>query len=79
VPYLRVLAANARGRAQLAALRKSCPLPLVTKAAAGRELPDPARRVFALGAAAEDVYVLGCPDPAARAGGRDWRDRPVML
>ncbi|MBR4425242.1 MAG: hypothetical protein IKS66_04780, partial [Oscillospiraceae bacterium] len=63
----------------LAALRTRCMLPLVTKAAAGRRLPDPARRVFALCAAAEDVYVLGCPDPAERGGGRDWRCCPVML
>ena len=79
VPYLRVLAANARGRAHLAALRKRCPLPIVTKAAAGRKLPGAAGRIFALGARAEDVYVLGCPDPAAREGGQDWRCGPVML
>lgn len=79
VPYLRVLAANERGRAHLAALRKTCPLPIVTKPAAGRKLPNPAGRVFALCAAAEDVYVLGRPDPAARGGGQDWRVGPVML
>ncbi|MBR3860264.1 MAG: nucleotidyltransferase family protein [Oscillospiraceae bacterium] len=79
VPYLRVLAANERGRAHLAALRKTCPLPLITKPAAGRKLPENAGRVFALCARAEDVYVLGCPDSAAREGGQDWRAGPVLL
>lgn len=37
-PYLRVLAMDRRGRAHLAALKKSCPLPIITKPAQFKSL-----------------------------------------
>ncbi|MBR1659322.1 MAG: nucleotidyltransferase family protein, partial [Oscillospiraceae bacterium] len=77
-PYLRVLAANGRGREVLAFLRKRCPLPLITKPA-DRRLDARGERVFSLCAAAADFYVLGFPDPAQRLGGRDVRTSPIML
>ena len=79
VPYLRVLAANAAGRAQLAQLRESCPLPIVTKPAAARALPGEAGRVFALCARAADLWRLACPDAQARRGGEDWKTSPILL
>ena len=38
-----------------------------------------AQKLFALGAAAEDLYVLGFGALSERAGGSDWRHTPVMI
>ena len=70
-PYLRVLAANERGRALLRDMRKSASLPVITKPADARGMPE-----FHLTADAHDLYVLAQPD---KAPGRDWRHSPVML
>ncbi len=78
-PYARVLAANGRGRALLRELAKSGGTPLVTKPAAVKKLPAEARAVFALGADAHDLYVLGYGDTALRRGGEDWRRGPFLL
>ena len=43
-----------------------------------RELPEGCEAIFTLGARAHDFYVLGCPDPARRRPGGDWRASPVM-
>ena len=77
VPYIRVLAANARGRELLAMMRKTAAVPVVTKPADGRKLPEEGRRLFALEARATDLYDLACPmiPPA----GREWRESPVIL
>ena len=75
-PYLRVLGADAAGRALLARMRERAALPVLTKPAAARSLDAPSRRVFALEAGAEDFYALGCED---RRGGAEWRRGPVML
>ncbi len=77
-PYARVLAANERGRAHLAALRDRS-LPILTKPAAIRSFGGEALTVFELGARAHDLYVLGCRDPEARRGGEDWRRGPAIL
>lgn len=63
--YLRVLAANERGRALLHTMRKTASLPVITKPADGKNDPE-----FCLTAAAHDLYVLACAD---RAPGQDWR------
>lgn len=76
-PYARVLAANSRGRTLLRELAKSG-APLVTKPAAVKKLPGQAQAVFALGAAAHDLYVLGYEDAARRRGGEDWRRGPFL-
>ena len=78
-PYLRVLAANKRGRALLAEMRECATLPMVTKPASVRELDGRANRVFALEAAATDFYSLACSDPERRRGGGEWCSVPVML
>ena len=69
--YLRVLAANERGRALLARMRKAAALPVITKPADARDFPD-----FRLGADAHDLYVLAQPD---KTPGLDWRHSPAML
>lgn len=78
-PYLRVLSANARGRALLAEMRAAAALPVITKPAAARELDQGARRVFELEAGATDLFVLGFSDPERRRGGAEWRAGPVIL
>ena len=70
-PYLRVLAANERGRALLRTMRETASLPVITKPADAREMPE-----FCLTADAHDLYVLAQPD---KTPGQDWRRSPVML
>lgn len=79
LPYLRVLAANERGRALLARMRRTASLPVVTKPASVRRLPAPARELFAMEARAADLYALAYPDLAAAAGGAAWTTGPVMV
>ena len=70
-PYLRVLAANERGRALLHTMRETASLPVITKPADARDMPE-----FHLTADAHDLYVLAQPD---KTPGQDWRHSPVML
>ena len=70
-PYLRVLAANERGRALLHTMRETATLPVITKPAAARENAD-----FCLTADAHDLYVLAQSD---KTPGQDWRHTPAML
>ena len=76
VPYLRVLAANATGRMLLARMRKTAAVPLLTRPAAARQLPEEARRVFAWEARATDLYVL---ELDAAEGGTEWKEGPAIL
>lgn len=77
-PYARLLAANASGCKQLRKLRGS-EIPVITKPAAVRELGGRALEIFAFGASAHDLYVLGLPNAEARRGGADWRTSPIIL
>ena len=65
------LAANERGRALLRDMRGAASLPVITKPADAREMPE-----FCLTADAHDLYVLAQPD---KTPGQDWRRSPVML
>lgn len=78
-PYLRVLAANGRGRALLRRMETTARLPLVTRPAVVRTLDERVQRVFDLGAAAADLLALGYADAAQRTGDRDWRSGPVIV
>lgn len=69
--YLRVLAANERGRALLHTMRETVSLPVITKPADARDMPE-----FQLTADAHDLYVLAQPD---KTPGQDWRHSPSML
>ena len=79
VPYLRVLAANSRGRALLAAMRRSALLPVLTKPAGAGLLSPDARRVFGWEARGTDLYTLAYPELRASVPGGEWRTGPVML
>jgi len=64
-PYLRLLAANERGTALLAEMRKTAALPVLTKPASVRRMGKDARYLFELEARASRLYALACPDPAS--------------
>jgi len=78
-PYARVLALNGRGRGLLREIQKNGKIPVLTKPAAAVQLPADAARIFRLEALATDLYVLGYPSAAERAGGAEWKTSPVIL
>ena len=78
-PYARVLAFNETGRALLGEIGGRTRIPVLTRPASIREQDDAAQKVFALGAAAEDLYVLGFSARSERTGGSDWRQSPVFI
>ncbi len=76
-PYLRLLAANERGTALLAQMRKTAALPVLTKPASVRRMGPDAQRLFALEDRASRLYALACPDPTAAFD--EWRAGPVIV
>ena len=78
VPYLRVLAANAAGRAHLRRLRDTG-APVLTKPADVSALGPAAEDMFALESRCTDLYVLARPDLSQAAPGQDYRTTPVMV
>lgn len=74
--YIRVLAANEKGRAVLK--KKTRRLPLITKAASAKKLEGAALREFLLDVRASDLRSLGRPAPEARIAGEDWLTSPYM-
>ena len=78
-PYARVLAANERGREILRDRSAKAALPFVTKPAAVRELGREQERLFTLGAAAHDFYVLSYTSLEERRPGADWRTGPRIV
>ncbi len=79
VPYLRVLAFNARGQRLLKAIKKTGNAPVLAKSADVRALSGEAQALFALTARAEDQYVLAYPDLRQAKGGSAWTEGPVRL
>ena len=79
VPYLRVLACNARGREVLRRMKTTAAAPILTKSAQVRRLDADAQRLFALTARAEEQYTLAYPSLAAAKPGSAWTTDPVIL
>ena len=79
VPYLRVLACNARGREVLKTMKTTAAAPILTKSAQVRRLDAGAQRLFALTARAEEQYTLAYPSLAAARPGSAWTTDPVIL
>ena len=79
VPYLRVLACNARGREVLKTMKTTAAAPILTKSAQVRRLDAAAQRLFALTARAEEQYTLAYPSLAAARPGSAWTTTPVIL
>ncbi len=61
-PYIRVLAMNGRGREILSVAKPS--LPVISRYADARNLPDSAREIFELECKATDLWALSLPSPA---------------
>lgn len=78
MPYLRVLAANAAGRAHLRCLRDAG-APVLTKPADVPALGPAAEDLFTLESRCTDLYVLARPDLSQAAPGQDYRTTPVMV
>lgn len=78
-PYARVLAANEKGRQVLNCVSKTSSLPVITKPASIKDLPDGARRIFELGSLAHDLYVLGYAAQEEKRGNADWRMSPKIF
>lgn len=79
LPYLRVLACNARGRELLKEMKKTALLPILTKSANVRRLSREAQELFALEARATDLYTLAYPDVTQSVGGSEWTTDPAIL
>lgn len=78
VPYLRVLAATAAGRAHLRCLRDAG-APVLTKPADVPALGPAAEELFTLESRCTDLYVLARPDLTQAAPGQDYRTTPVIV
>lgn len=79
IPYLRVLAANGRGRVLLKEMKKTAALPIVTKAADVKKLSVEAQRLFETEVRATDRYVLAYPALSQAGVGSEWTTDPVIL
>ena len=78
-PYIRVLAANEKGRAYLRQAAGKTTIPVVTKPAAVKDLGARAEAMFAAGASAHDLYTLSFLSIEDRKGGSDWRTGPKIV
>lgn len=78
IPYLRVLAANERGRALLRQMRDGG-APVLTKPADVGALGQEAETLFADESRRADLCALACPNLRQSACGQDWRRSPVMV
>lgn len=78
-PYARVLAATEKGREVLRECSGTSKIPVITKPAAVRDAGSEALSVYALGASAHDLYVLGARASEERRGGADWRTGPALV
>ncbi len=74
--YARLLASTERGRALLKDVKN---IPVITKPAAAKQLPEADRAVFELTAKARDLYVIGYGAQSERRGGSDWKTSPTVL
>ena len=78
-PYIRVLAADERGRALLRERSADSSIPVLTKPAGVRTLGTRAEAVFTLGAGAHDLYRLGCAAQDCVKPDADWRGNPAIV
>lgn len=78
-PYARVLAANERGCELLKAAKDRETVKIVTKPASVRGMGAECEKLFAAGASAHDLYVLGYRGEKDKRGGEDWRTGPKIV
>lgn len=75
--YLRVLGFNTRGQEVLRQIKERSSLPILTKPAHARQLPEKGRRLFELEARCTDLYDL-CLETVLGPG-REWTTGPVRM
>ena len=78
LPYLRLLAANQRGRQLLRTMQKNH-VPVLTKPADVARLGATAEALFKAEAQRTDVYTLAYPDVHQSRCGADWRAVPILF
>ncbi len=78
-PYIRVLAANGKGRALLAQIRGKTALPVINKTADIKKAGFQAEKVFRLTGDAHELYRLACPQGRDSEPGEDWRRTAVIV
>ncbi len=78
LPYLRLLAANQRGRQLLRMMQKNH-VPVLTKPADVTRLGSTAEALFKAEAQRTDIYTLAYPDVQQSRCGTDWRAVPILL
>ena len=79
-PYARLLAMNGCGRQFLSSVKGSITIPFITLPKELEERGSPcARRVFAAGASAHDLYTLAFPPLADTKCGEDYRTGPAIV
>lgn len=79
LPYLRVLGMNAAGQQVLHDIRKTCPVPILTKPAAARKLPEEAKRLFLLETRGADLWRLCLPTLEHAEAGQEWKTGVVRV
>jgi len=77
--YLRVLACNEKGRELLRQMKTTATLPVITKPAQARALPEKARLAFEQEAGCTDLYVLAYPELSQACCGSDWTENTLIL
>ena len=78
IPYLRVLAANGRGRDLLRQMQRRG-VPVLTCPGDVSRLGPAAEALFRREALWTDLYVLTYPQPSRSVCGSDWRTNPILL
>ena len=78
-PFARVLAANAKGCALMREINNKNDIPLISKPASVRFLSADCTKLFAIGAAAHDLFVLGYGAQEHKKGGADWKTSPIIV
>lgn len=73
--YARILGFKKEAAPLLRVVKENASIPLITKAANF----DPAEPLFALDVRAQDLWSLGCKNPALRNAGRDFTTSPVIM
>lgn len=77
-PYIRVLALDGKGAELLRAMRETAVLPVIVKSSRIMDETEEARRIFALGSRAHDLYVLGWRNRDFWPADSDYRATPSI-
>ena len=77
--YIRVLAANKKGRNMLSQMKKKATLPVITTPSAYKKLDEFGQKMFELDCRAADISSLATKNPALRTGRQDFKKLNIFL